>query len=1507
MFSNKTNPNWSVDNDWTGTAPGFSTAGDATLNHNGIINQDFTVNNNVIINANKVLIINGDVVVAAGTFQVDGEVLIAGGSLTIENTANLVVSGHIISSGSGTLTINAGASVTINGAAGISWAGQWVSSENTATIVVNGSISVGDGMVNSQLITGFGNFDVEGVLENTGTILGCSLSGAGCCGLGRAAFGSTCLVPPSSVKDFTSIADGPWDDGATWDQSGDIPSDQDNILIDNFTVDLSKGKGPKIFNLEITNDGVLNQDNIDLEIVGNYKNDSIHNVIKKGLVFSGVNAVFSGVGGEINLEGQNTNQSRIYIENNMSVQSGAELLILGTGETAGIVIDGVLTNNGSMQMAADVSGTGSWVNANGSDLYVYETIFGLALTASASNNVVHFSDVADQTVVVPVGSEYNRLIIGGGGTKTLAGNLTISEFLVINSTLDVSASNYQLTVGGNWTNNGDFLKGSGKVILNGSSASEIVAGDGTEEFYQLEVDKTSSEVDLYANVIVENELTFTNGDVVCLEATQIELGTGTGNTGTLNHNNSSSLINGPFERWISDASGGILFPVGNEEGVHDITFTSSAITAGSLIVEFKSDDPSNDGATWSENAETYYNTFSDGFFDLTADNSFASTSYDVAINTTNFNGYAIDGGVNESVVSRVSSGNNWAFDGASGTNAASVINRTGLLNGIQELTLVDNEICVKPSAPQNFTGATSVCTGTSIEYEVDPITSATFTWVITGGTQTAGANTETITVLWDDIGGSGSIKVYASVACGGSTNDGPVTEQAIAIGPIVTSSISGRNILVENSTGEVYTVDDNSYTYNWTVNGGTFAPSTTNSITVAWGAAGSGKISVIADDPGCTDDAAEEALDVTLFSTYTSVQTGDYDDGTTWEGGEAPTVGGENVKVSAGHIVTMTAANRTINNLVIDAGATLATGAYQLTIENLINVDGTLDASTDITGNNIVMHAAGVDAIITGDGSVNAYQVEITNGAWILEPGANLIMDLTNYAINNSTLSIEGKLQLSGSNTKLTSNGFLYASAVGSGIKYTGSGTPRVLIPSDGYHDLEFDNGSGTYSLTAPIVVDGDLTLTSGTFTANSQKVTFSGDALQTVSGTFTLYDAEFYNASGVAPSFTMSSPIEVNNILTLTEGIIDCGGNIFTASGSILGGNSLSFIDGQLDFNIPDGTSEYVFPVGSGQIYAPIGIDLAAGRTGMFSIQYFPTGYGNYTLEGAAEIKEVSENEYWTIDDDGDAINGGGGNAADYIRLYSNNVSVSELAVLSDVRVARFGGTYWSTEDFNNSGASSYGSTTNGTYIQITNVEDVDTPADPFTFGGINEDALPVDYRSFVVQEDNSQVSLVWVTASEIDNDYFDIEHSMDGISFQKVGQRNGHGDSNEPLSYYFLHATPALGMNYYRLKQVDFDGQFEYSDIKSVQVGSAQDFEINLYPNPTTGLTRLDLSLQQAQLPVQVVLMNLNGEITFEYELSPGMANFEFDTSSYLNGIYLVRVIQGNSISIGKLIISK
>ncbi|MEP1032234.1 T9SS type A sorting domain-containing protein [Ekhidna sp.] len=183
------------------------------------------------------------------------------------------------------------------------------------------------------------------------------------------------------------------------------------------------------------------------------------------------------------------------------------------------------------------------------------------------------------------------------------------------------------------------------------------------------------------------------------------------------------------------------------------------------------------------------------------------------------------------------------------------------------------------------------------------------------------------------------------------------------------------------------------------------------------------------------------------------------------------------------------------------------------------------------------------------------------------------------------------------------------------------------------------------------------------------------------------------------------------------------------------------------------------------------------------------------------------------------------------------------------------------------------------------------------------NVSPLPVELISFKVVLNNNTAELTWITAQEINNDYFEIEHSYDGLTFESIGTVDGNGTVNSVSSYSFSHTNLRSGFNYYRLKQVDFDGQFEYSEIKRISLGAFEDVSISIYPNPSEHHAIIQVNDGVA---TSVELLTLSGTILKSFRYEEGISNHTFDVTELKSGMYLIRV-QGPDVNTIKRLIVK
>ena len=171
----------------------------------------------------------------------------------------------------------------------------------------------------------------------------------------------------------------------------------------------------------------------------------------------------------------------------------------------------------------------------------------------------------------------------------------------------------------------------------------------------------------------------------------------------------------------------------------------------------------------------------------------------------------------------------------------------------------------------------------------------------------------------------------------------------------------------------------------------------------------------------------------------------------------------------------------------------------------------------------------------------------------------------------------------------------------------------------------------------------------------------------------------------------------------------------------------------------------------------------------------------------------------------------------------------------------------------------------------------------------------LPIELLSFDAEEHNNVVELKWSTITEINNDFFTIERSSDANNWEELFIVNGAGNSNVQLFYMVTDKFPLNGINYYRLKQTDFNGDYSYSKIISFN-NDNKDLTV-AYSN-----NLLSVSLKEAKEKYEVQLFDISGRLIFN---ATSIAAKTFNLSGYSNGIYIYRIIYQNTIYSEKLVI--
>ncbi|MCH8330008.1 MAG: T9SS type A sorting domain-containing protein [Bacteroidetes bacterium] len=479
-------------------------------------------------------------------------------------------------------------------------------------------------------------------------------------------------------------------------------------------------------------------------------------------------------------------------------------------------------------------------------------------------------------------------------------------------------------------------------------------------------------------------------------------------------------------------------------------------------------------------------------------------------------------------------------------------------------------------------------------------------------------------------------------------------------------------------------------------------------------------------------------------------------------------------------------------------------------------------------------------------------------------------------------------------------------------IELTGSNTLPIQYTT--YNNLTIYGGTNTLSVNTTINSDlvlaggildvspsnyqlhlmGNWVNTGGTFNEQNGLVHICGAAAtQTISNPTgeSFYDLTAAKTSGL---INLLNDITIVSTLTLSSNNINLGSShiIIDNSASIIGGSSTSYIEadgsGTLRKLYP-AVGSFTYPIGDNNDYSPAQIDITSGT-------FTGQPYIGINLTDSKHPSDPSSSNflsrYWTVDVVG-------------ISSYSSNVTYTYVD-------ADITGTEASIVTQKWNAAWSLFNPVNSMTNELSGVV-TDLTID---FTGGNGSLLPIELVYFDAMIEYDEVNIMWTTASEINNDYYTIERSSDGINYEEIGLIGGAGNSQQTMNYNYFDEDPLYGISYYRLKQTDFDGKQEvFSPItlnNNLYVTSSQ--ELTIYPNPTDGNSTINVmytNSNNVKEQVFVVLYDITGKEIYSKVEVQEKENIliAIDPANKLApGIYLVMGTSSNKISTKqKLIITE
>jgi hypothetical protein len=334
---------------------------------------------------------------------------------------------------------------------------------------------------------------------------------------------------------------------------------------------------------------------------------------------------------------------------------------------------------------------------------------------------------------------------------------------------------------------------------------------------------------------------------------------------------------------------------------------------------------------------------------------------------------------------------------------------------------------------------------------------------------------------------------------------------------------------------------------------------------------------------------------------------------------------------------------------------------------------------------------------------------------------------------------------------------------------------------------------------------------------------------------------------------------ITVNGDLDFNGGKIELGPNdtlFFTTSGTLTGGSASSYVAGKIA--IPVNTSSQTtktFPVGKSGNYRKVELiaDQNSSDSTLYIVEQIEAAAPNGSSLGSG-IDKVSDVRYFSIDQTPTE------NGNYQVKLsWGSDDGVSDKTQL---RVARYDGSTWVNEGKSSTnGTTSSGDITSNSFSAFSD----------FALANDNNgsNSLPVEMLSFKANLKNDFTWLTWTTASETNNRHFVVQKRIDD-QWQAIGTVEGHGTATSKHSYTFEDRDYQQGNTaYYRLKQVDFDGSFEYSEVRAVSSELAEAFRLTTYPNPVRDRLILTVNAVHPE-KATVVIRNALGQQVLSHRIS-------------------------------------
>ncbi len=638
----------------------------------------------------------------------------------------------------------------------------------------------------------------------------------------------------------------------------------------------------------------------------------------------------------------------------------------------------------------------------------------------------------------------------------------------------------------------------------------------------------------------------------------------------------------------------------------------------------------------------------------------------------------------------------------------------------------------------------------------------------------------------------------------------------------------------------------------------------------------------------------------------TSAGSGDWTSGATWVGGVAPT-NTDNVTIAAGHTVTVTTPASVVISAISGNGTvtTVTTAAaHNLAVGNVVVIVNVTGAGTTYNGTYAVASVtsstiftfskttAAVTGTVSGTTTVTAaveYKGALTLAGGSLSIGAN-----ARFAVTGTTGSVT-RTSATGGITGTTAN-FLVAplssdivnininTTCTSGVELiNGSGKNHLTVASGATYTLAVSRQIDNLTLNGSIIDGGTAKILTvkanmsgtGSFTGLSTSIVKSNFCVGTISvGGVTLQNWELTTTNG--NTFNLTSGMTVLGNLNLLGAPASLVNKLTLGAFNLTVGSVTNCPTPGKNYVVPIstgrliiknvGATAVVFPVGTASDYVPITSFSNSGTADDFGVKV-----------AAAAVCNVAPSKTVTMNWDINEAVVGGSNVAITVQ-YSAATLVGGAYVAADAKL--FHCNSGVADVWGLSGVSGSGPYT----ISASGF----TSFSPF---GVSSDlaVLPIKLSSFTAIKNGATTDIAWTTETELNNDFFNVERSTNGTDFRSIGKKEGAGNSVSRVNYGFIDENPSQGINYYRLKQTDFDGRFSYSKVVSVNHNAKN--KVAITPKTTQG--RLNINSDLKDYSVEVY--NISGQLVKTFSNLSLTQSIDIDELNM--GVYFLKVSSENA----------